>query len=123
MCASASIAGLLITTEAMVAKLPKKDVMPTGHPHPPHGGRHGLLSMSASHNRHRRGSWITTDGQSVRRRLSRDVGALTSPCEHAPKWASVLKEVLPRLLLVHVGTRRLAWCKRPRQRVSLAVLC
>jgi len=34
---AASIAGLLITTEAMVAELPKKDVAPVGHPHPPHG--------------------------------------------------------------------------------------
>ena len=34
---AASIAGLLITTEAMVAEPPKIDVMPTGHPHPPHG--------------------------------------------------------------------------------------
>jgi chaperonin GroEL len=34
---AASIAGLLITTEAMVAEVPKKDVAPVGHPHPPHG--------------------------------------------------------------------------------------
>jgi chaperonin GroEL len=35
---AASIAGLLITTEAMVAELPRKNVAPEGHPHPPHGG-------------------------------------------------------------------------------------
>ena len=34
---AASVAGLLITTEAMVAEAPKKGVMPVGHPHPPHG--------------------------------------------------------------------------------------
>jgi chaperonin GroEL len=34
---AASIAGLLITTEVMVAELPKKDVTLIGHPHPPHG--------------------------------------------------------------------------------------
>jgi chaperonin GroEL len=32
---AASIAGLLITTEAMVAELPKKDMASTGHPRPP----------------------------------------------------------------------------------------
>jgi chaperonin GroEL len=32
---AASVAGLLITTEAMVAELPKKD---SGHAHPPMGG-------------------------------------------------------------------------------------
>jgi chaperonin GroEL len=35
---AASIAGLLITTEAMVAERPKRDAGPAGHPHPPHGG-------------------------------------------------------------------------------------
>ena len=34
---AASIAGLLITTEAMVAE-PRDDLIPEGHPHPPHGG-------------------------------------------------------------------------------------
>jgi chaperonin GroEL len=34
---AASIAGLLITTEAMVAERPNKDRAPVGHPHPPHG--------------------------------------------------------------------------------------
>jgi len=34
---AASIAGLLITTEAMVAERPSKDTVPLGHPHPPHG--------------------------------------------------------------------------------------
>jgi chaperonin GroEL len=34
---AASIAGLLITTEVMVAELPKKDETLIGHPHPPHG--------------------------------------------------------------------------------------
>jgi chaperonin GroEL len=34
---AASIAGLLITTEAMVAERPNKDMAPVGHPHPPHG--------------------------------------------------------------------------------------
>jgi chaperonin GroEL len=33
-----SIAGLLITTEAMVAEEPRESVYPEGHPHPPHGG-------------------------------------------------------------------------------------
>src|SRR5262245_18506048 len=33
---AASIAGLSITTEAMVAELPKKDVTSTGLPRPPH---------------------------------------------------------------------------------------
>jgi chaperonin GroEL len=33
-----SIAGLLITTEAMVAEQPSNDMVPEGHPHPPHGG-------------------------------------------------------------------------------------
>jgi chaperonin GroEL len=33
-----SIAGLLITTEAMIAERPSDDVVPEGHPHPPHGG-------------------------------------------------------------------------------------
>ena len=33
---AASIAGLLITTEAMVAE-PRDDMVPEGHPHPPHG--------------------------------------------------------------------------------------
>jgi chaperonin GroEL len=32
-----SIAGLLITTEAMVAERRNRDVAPVGHPHPPHG--------------------------------------------------------------------------------------
>jgi chaperonin GroEL len=35
---AASIAGLLITTEAMVAEQPRDDMVPEGHPHPPHGG-------------------------------------------------------------------------------------
>jgi chaperonin GroEL len=35
---AASIAGLLITTEAMVAEQPSEDMIPEGHPHPPHGG-------------------------------------------------------------------------------------
>ncbi len=35
---AASIAGLLITTEAMVAELPKPELHPEGHPHPAHGG-------------------------------------------------------------------------------------
>ncbi len=35
---AASIAGLLITTEAMVAEEPGESVHPEGHPHPPHGG-------------------------------------------------------------------------------------
>jgi chaperonin GroEL len=35
---AASIAGLLITTEAMVAKRPKRDAGPAGQSHPPHGG-------------------------------------------------------------------------------------
>jgi chaperonin GroEL len=35
---AASIAGLLIATEAMVAERPRKDAAPAGHPHPPHGG-------------------------------------------------------------------------------------
>jgi chaperonin GroEL len=34
---AASIAGLLITTEAMVAE-PRDETIPEGHPHPPHGG-------------------------------------------------------------------------------------
>jgi chaperonin GroEL len=34
---AASIAGLLITTEAMVAEQPSKDAVAVGHPHPPHG--------------------------------------------------------------------------------------
>jgi chaperonin GroEL len=34
---AASIAGLLITTEAMIAE-PRDDSIPEGHPHPPHGG-------------------------------------------------------------------------------------
>jgi chaperonin GroEL len=34
---AASIASLLITTEAMVAERPSKDMAPLGHPHPPHG--------------------------------------------------------------------------------------
>jgi chaperonin GroEL len=34
---AASIAGLLITTEAMVAERPSKDTAPLGHPHPSHG--------------------------------------------------------------------------------------
>ena len=33
---AASIAGLVITTEAMVAE-PRDDLVPEGHPHPPHG--------------------------------------------------------------------------------------
>src|ERR1700726_3970928 len=35
---AASIAGLLIATEAMVAERPRKDAAAAGHPHPPHGG-------------------------------------------------------------------------------------
>jgi chaperonin GroEL len=35
---AASIAGLLITAEAMVAEQPRDDMVPEGHPHPPHGG-------------------------------------------------------------------------------------
>jgi len=35
---AASIAGLLITTEAMVAEWPEKGTAAAGHPHPPHGG-------------------------------------------------------------------------------------
>ena len=35
---AASIAGLLIATEAMVAERPSKDAAAAGHPHPPHGG-------------------------------------------------------------------------------------
>jgi chaperonin GroEL len=35
---AASIAGLLITTEAMVADEPHESMHPEGHPHPPHGG-------------------------------------------------------------------------------------
>jgi chaperonin GroEL len=35
---AASIAGLLITTEAMVAEQPSDEMVPEGHPHPPHGG-------------------------------------------------------------------------------------
>jgi chaperonin GroEL len=35
---AASIAGLLITTEAMVAEEPRESMHPEGHPHPPHGG-------------------------------------------------------------------------------------
>ena len=35
---AASIAGLLITTEAMVAEEPHENMHPEGHPHPPHGG-------------------------------------------------------------------------------------
>jgi chaperonin GroEL len=34
---AASIAGLLIATEAMVAERPRKDAAAAGHPHPPHG--------------------------------------------------------------------------------------
>ena len=34
---AASIAGLLITTEAMIAE-PRDETIPEGHPHPPHGG-------------------------------------------------------------------------------------
>jgi chaperonin GroEL len=34
---AASIAGLVITTEALVAE-PRDDSIPEGHPHPPHGG-------------------------------------------------------------------------------------
>ena len=33
-----SIAGLLITTETMIAERPSDDMVPVGHPHPPHGG-------------------------------------------------------------------------------------
>jgi chaperonin GroEL len=33
-----SIAGLLITTETMIAERPSDDMVPEGHPHPPHGG-------------------------------------------------------------------------------------
>jgi chaperonin GroEL len=39
---AASIAGLLITTEAMVAELPKKD---SGHPPMPGGGGGGMGGM------------------------------------------------------------------------------
>ena len=35
---AASIAGLLITTEVMVAEQAGHDMVPEGHPHPPHGG-------------------------------------------------------------------------------------
>jgi chaperonin GroEL len=35
---AASIAGLLITTEAMVAEEPRESMHPEGHPHPPRGG-------------------------------------------------------------------------------------
>ena len=35
---AASIAGLLITTEAMIAEEPQENMHPEGHPHPPHGG-------------------------------------------------------------------------------------
>ena len=35
---AASVAGLLITTEAMVAEWPRKGAAAAGHPHPPHGG-------------------------------------------------------------------------------------
>jgi len=35
---AASIAGLLIASEAMVAERPRKDAAAAGHPHPPHGG-------------------------------------------------------------------------------------
>jgi chaperonin GroEL len=35
---AASIAGLLITTEAMVAEEPRENMHPEGHPHPPRGG-------------------------------------------------------------------------------------
>jgi chaperonin GroEL len=35
---AASIAGLLITTEALVAEEPHESMHPEGHPHPPHGG-------------------------------------------------------------------------------------
>jgi chaperonin GroEL len=35
---AASIAGLLITTEAMVAEEPRESMHPEGHPHPAHGG-------------------------------------------------------------------------------------
>jgi chaperonin GroEL len=35
---AASIAGLLITTEAIVAEEPHESMHPEGHPHPPHGG-------------------------------------------------------------------------------------
>src|SRR6202163_3596787 len=34
----ASITGLLIVTEAMVAERPREDAAAAGHPHPPHGG-------------------------------------------------------------------------------------
>ena len=40
---ASSIAGLLITTEAMVAELPKKDDMPMGGP--PGGGMGGMGGM------------------------------------------------------------------------------
>ena len=39
---AASIAGLLITTEAMVAELPKKDLASSGHPRQPHGADMGF---------------------------------------------------------------------------------
>jgi chaperonin GroEL len=35
---AASIAGLLLTTEAMVTEEPRENMHPEGHPHPPHGG-------------------------------------------------------------------------------------
>ena len=35
---AASIGGLLISTEAMVAEEPRESTHPEGHPHPPHGG-------------------------------------------------------------------------------------
>jgi hypothetical protein len=44
---AASIAGPLITTEAMVAERPKADAHPAGHPHPRMGG-HGLLTPPAA---------------------------------------------------------------------------
>ena len=39
---AASVAGLLIATEAMVAEQPRKDAAAAGHPHPPHGGDMGF---------------------------------------------------------------------------------
>ena len=59
---------------------------------------------------------VTTDRQLTPASRPSD-GILTSPCEHAGTRDSVLS-----WLVVHVGTRRLAWWKKPRQRASLAVL-
>src|SRR6202043_1514897 len=45
---AASIAGLLIATEAMVAERPRKDAAAAGHPHPPHGGDMDFLAAESS---------------------------------------------------------------------------